>query len=74
MAKAHTKNTARIAIMMMPNRGPVSSEIAEGDEDCKNEEGDCVNAGSLGAICGVAGDENPCASDVPDVAEGSIPS
>ena len=50
MAKAHTKNTARIAIMMMPKRGPVSSVIAEGDEDCKNEEGDCVNAGSLGAI------------------------
>jgi len=48
VAKAHTKNTARIAIMTIPKRGPASSEIADG-EDCTND-GDCVNAGSLGAI------------------------
>ena len=52
MAKAHTKNTARIEIMMIPKRDPVSSEIADGDEDCTHD-GDCVNVGSLGVIWGV---------------------
>jgi hypothetical protein len=36
--------------MMKPVREePLSSVIADGEEDCKNE-GDCANAGSFGAI------------------------